>query len=41
TRRCHVCKGCKAVDCQQCRFCLDMPKHGGRGSFKQPCQARR
>ncbi|CAN0453446.1 unnamed protein product, partial [Discosporangium mesarthrocarpum] len=41
TRRCHTCAGCTAMDCGTCRFCKDMPKHGGRGSYKQPCQARR
>ena len=40
-RRCGSCPRCLAPDCGQCRYCEDMPKHGGRGSYKQPCEARK
>ncbi|CAN0474797.1 unnamed protein product [Hapterophycus canaliculatus] len=40
-RRCGVCLPCLSTDCDQCRYCEDMPKHGGRGSYKQPCEARK
>ncbi|CAN0457531.1 unnamed protein product, partial [Ectocarpus sp. 8 AP-2014] len=40
-RRCGECAPCRSADCGQCRYCVDMPKHGGRGSYKQPCEARK
>ena len=36
-RRCGNCIGCTSPDCQQCRFCLDMPKYGGPGRKKRCC----
>ncbi|CAN0292299.1 unnamed protein product, partial [Ectocarpus sp. 4 AP-2014] len=38
---CGECAPCRSTDCGQCRYCVDMPKHGGRGSYKQPCEARK
>ena len=38
--RCHECKGCTAKNCDQCRFCLDMPRNGGHGKLRQSCVMR-
>ena len=40
-RRCENCVGCKSSDCKTCRFCLDKPKYGGKGTLKQGCVKRR
>lgn len=40
-KRCNLCLPCLSPDCAVCRFCKDMPKHGGKGSFKQPCENRK
>jgi hypothetical protein len=39
--RCGICTACKAKDCGTCRFCLDKPKFGGRGTLKQSCTVRK
>lgn len=39
--RCGVCSACEAPNCGACRFCLDMRKHGGAGTLRQPCLQRR
>ena len=36
-RRCGSCDNCTMNDCGCCRFCLDKPKFGGRGTLKQAC----
>ena len=40
SKRCGTCIGCTAFDCQQCRFCKDMPKYGGPGKLKKSCSHR-
>ena len=40
-RRCGECAACLTeVDCRKCRFCKDMPKHGGPGRMRQKCIKR-
>ena len=39
-KRCGVCDGCTSDDCKKCRFCLDMPKYGGKGTMKKCCSRR-
>ena len=39
--RCNQCPQCLADDCGTCKFCLDKPKFGGKGSKKQCCIKRR
>jgi len=39
-RRCGVCAGCLAENCGACKYCLDMPKFGGRGVMRQTCEKR-
>ena len=39
-KRCGECDGCKAPECGLCGMCLDMPKRGGKGTKKQPCELR-
>ena len=34
------CDGCSREDCDQCRFCLDKPKNGGRGTIRRRCVER-
>ena len=34
------CDGCSREDCNQCRFCLDRPKNGGRGTIRRRCVER-
>ncbi len=36
-RRCGECDGCIAKDCGNCRYCLDMPKFGGKRVLKRCC----
>ena len=31
------CEGCKARECQKCKYCLDMKKYGGQGRLRRPC----
>ena len=37
TRGCRKCEGCK-FECLSCKFCLDKPKNGGRGTLRQACE---
>lgn len=39
-KRCGECNGCKAPECGVCVMCKDMPKRGGKGLKKQPCELR-
>ena len=39
-RRCGACAGCLAENCGSCKYCLDMPKFGGRGVMRQTCEKR-
>jgi hypothetical protein len=39
-RRCNECSGCRAENCGRCGMCLDMPKYGGKGMKRQPCERR-
>lgn len=39
-KRCGQCPGCKAPDCQTCKYCLDMPKYGGPRKLRRPCAKR-
>lgn len=40
-RRCGECEAClNVLDCRRCRFCKDMPKHGGPGRVRQKCIKR-
>lgn len=42
SQRCGQCHGCLlARDCGCCKFCLDKPKNGGSGRWKQGCVLRR
>ena len=34
-----VCDGCTSDDCKKCRFCLNMPSYGGKGTIKK-CYSR-
>ena len=34
-RRCLVCVPCLASDCKKCKYCLDMPKYGGKGTVSR------
>lgn len=36
-KRCGKCDGCRASDCEKCKFCLDKPRFGGNGILKQCC----
>lgn len=36
-RRCLVCVPCLASDCKKCKYCLDMPKYGGKGTVSRVC----
>ncbi len=38
---CGVCSSCTRSDCNQCAYCLDMPKNGGTGRLRQKCKLRR
>ena len=38
--RCRECKGCLAVDCGTCKFCLDKPKFGGANRLRQKCERK-
>ena len=40
-KRCQTCTACVREDCGKCHFCLDKPKFGGKGKFKQCCYERR
>ena len=40
-KHCRCCPACLRNDCGQCRYCLDKPKFGGRGTLKQCCIERR
>lgn len=37
---CKICQACISSDCGECHFCADMPKFGGTGRLKLPCQMR-
>ena len=37
----ELAKAVTSKDCGKCRYCLDKPKHGGRGILKQCCISRR
>ena len=39
--RCSQCDGCKAQNCGQCTFCIDMPRFGGPGLKKKACIHRK
>ena len=39
-KRCGKCAGCTATECAQCKYCLDKPKYGGRGTLKKSCIKR-
>ena len=34
---CKTCPGCVTPQCGQCKYCLDMPKFGGKGKMRQRC----
>ena len=39
--RCGECAGCEtAVDCNQCKYCLDKPKLGGSNTLRRQCAKR-
>lgn len=38
--RCGECDGCRADECGVCIMCKDMPKRGGKGLKRQPCERR-
>ena len=40
TTRCGICAGCRAEECGECTYCLDMRKRGGPGKLKRPCVQR-
>ena len=37
---CKICQACISPDCGKCPHCLDMPRYGGPGRLRQPCQLR-
>ena len=37
TVACKTCPGCVAPQCGECKYCLDMPKFGGKGKMRQRC----
>jgi F-box/leucine-rich repeat protein 10/11 len=37
---CNICQACISPDCGRCHFCMDMPRFGGAGKLRQPCQLR-
>ena len=39
-QRCGACAGCMRKDCVECPNCLDKPKFGGQGRWKQACEKR-
>lgn len=39
TRGCRKCEGCK-FECLSCKFCLDKPKNGGKGTLRQACEKK-
>ena len=39
-KACTKCSGCLIPDCQECIYCLDKPKYGGRFVLKQKCVSR-
>ena len=34
---CKTCPGCVIPQCGKCKYCLDMPKFGGKGKMRQKC----
>ena len=39
-KACAKCAGCRRENCGSCKFCLDMPKYGGKQLLKQKCKNR-
>lgn len=37
---CKICQACISSDCGSCNFCADMPRFGGPGKLRRPCQMR-
>ena len=42
-KKCTACDDddCKPINCDECKFCLDMPKNGGPGKKKKACKFKR
>ena len=38
--RCGQCAPCQSLECGMCRSCINMPKFGGPGTLKKPCEKR-
>lgn len=39
--RCGKCKGCRARECERCRWCLDKKRYGGEDKLRKSCVQRR
>ena len=37
SKACGDCEGCKRLNCNKCRFCMDKPKNGGPNRLKKRC----
>lgn len=37
---CKICQACISPDCGMCNYCSDMPRFGGPGRMRHPCQMR-
>ena len=42
-KKCTACDddNCKPINCNECKFCLDMPRNGGPGKKKKACKFKR
>ena len=39
-KRCGICDGCTAKECETCKYCLDKTKRGGSNTLRKPCLLR-
>merc|ERR1712098_493991 len=39
-KRCGTCRGCLALNCGKCKYCLDMTQFGGNSTLRKPCVSR-
>ncbi|XP_072043951.1 uncharacterized protein [Amphiura filiformis] len=39
--KCGICDNCLRDNCKECKFCKDMKRYGGPGTWKQKCEMKR
>merc|ERR1712166_672461 len=39
-KRCGICDGCTAKECETCKYCMDKTKRGGSNTLRKPCLLR-